>query len=272
MRLLLKLLVLAAIFCTAAVLFLEGLRLMRIAEAMPAYTDAGAAYELRSASPGYFHDVVGRKAFARDWFAKMHALRTDKWEVYDRGRTMIVLALCVVGAVLLFRLWRDHAIANMETPSRPVLILLGAATYCSVLPPYWLYLLDQQDREYLPWWGDSIGLPGFALLLLVLLTLPILFLVLWLCTRRAELPAQLWDFDAPRPITSIVANLIFGGAVLALAWPLLAEAWYGSPYFIVWNLCMIYLLLCLRAALVAPRQRPAEQKTKDELQDILALS
>ena len=156
MRLVLKLLVLAAILCAAAVLMVEGARLMRVAEAMPAYTDPGLAHSLRLTMPHELEEYrKDGRAFTRRWHEKMAALRTDKWQVYDRGRTMIVLALCVLGAVLLFRLWRDHAVANIRTPSRGTLFWLGVTTYFSIVPPFWIMLLDQQRREYLPWWASG---------------------------------------------------------------------------------------------------------------------
>lgn len=249
-----KLLLLSAIFCTAAVLIVDGARLMRVADAMPAYTKPWQALTLRQTMPFEHREYLeDSKGFTRRWHERMEALRTDKWEVYDRGRTMIVLALCAVGAVLLFRLWRDHAVASMRTPSRGALFWLGVATYFSIVPAFWIMLFDQQRREYLPWWADSIGLPGFGLVFMVLLTLPVLLLLLWLCTRRAELPAQLWNFDAARPVTSVLATLIFAGAALAASAIVVEAVWYGVPYFILWALCSIYVLLCMRAALVAPR-------------------
>jgi hypothetical protein len=271
MRLVLKLLVLAAILCAAAVLMVEGAPLMRVAEAMPAYTDPGLAHSLRLTMPHELEEYrKDGRAFTRRWHEKMAALRTDKWEVYDRGRTMIVLALCVLGAVLLFRLWRDHAVANMRTPSRGTLFWLGVTTYFSIVPPFWIMLLDQQRREYLPWWADSIGLPGFGLVFMLLLTLPVLLLLLWLCTRRAELPAQLWDFDASRPVISILATLILGGAALAASAIVVEAVWHGVPYFIFWALCSIYVLLCMRAALVAPRELSTEANN-DNWRNILVL-
>lgn len=254
MRLRLSHFAVMAIVLIAAALATEGLRTMRVADTMPAYTDPRQARSLTHTMPDEFQEYrENAKAFTRRWHEKMEALRTNKWEVYDRGRTMIVLSICVIGAVLLFRLWRKSALANLRTPSRRVLVLLGAATYASVVPAYWVALFDQQRREYLPWWADSIGLPGSAILFLVLMTLPIVFLLLWLCVRRANLPSSLWAFDAARPVVSTVVSLFFGGAALALAGVLVEEAWQGAPYFILWLVCSIYGMLCLRAALLAPR-------------------
>jgi anaerobic magnesium-protoporphyrin IX monomethyl ester cyclase len=104
-------------------------------------TDPWQARSLRQTMPDESKEYrEDPKAFTRRWHEKMNALRTDKWEVYDRGRTMIVLAMCAIGVVLLFRLWRESAFANLKTPSRRALILLGVATYFSLVPPYWVYL------------------------------------------------------------------------------------------------------------------------------------
>ena len=130
-----------AIVVIAAALMMEGLRTMRAADTMPAYTDPWQARSLRQTMPDESKEYrEDPKAFTRRWHEKMNALRTDKWEVYDRGRTMIVLAMCAIGVVLLFRLWRESAFANLKTPSRRALILLGVATYFSLVPPYWVYL------------------------------------------------------------------------------------------------------------------------------------
>jgi hypothetical protein len=43
-----------------------------------------------------------------------------------------------------------------------------------------------------------------------------------------------------------MVTVIFGGAALAPAALLVAEVWLGSPYFILWSLCSIYVMLCLR--------------------------
>jgi hypothetical protein len=62
-----------------------------------------------------------------------------------------------------------------------------------------------------------------------------------------------------------MVTVIFGGAALAPAALLVAEVWLGSPYFILWSLCSIYVMLCLRAALLAPRDLAEELSIKEIL-------
>jgi hypothetical protein len=242
-----------AVFVLAAALMVEGANRVRVAETIPAYTDPAEAARPRSIWPDDTEDTAKRKA----WFEKMEAVRTDKWKVYDRGRTLIVLSMSVTGVVLGLRFWREDAFKNLATPSRRGLILLGGATYLSFVPATWLALRDEAVREYLPWWGDTISIPGFTVAFFALLTLPVLLLVLWLCVRRARLPSRLWALDAARPVTSTVASLIFGGVALALAISLIGEVRYGAPYYLFSLFCLIYVVLSLRAALLAPRAAPS---------------
>jgi hypothetical protein len=198
------------------------------------------------------------------------------WKLYDQGRTLIVLSVCIIGAMLALRLWRERA---LQTPSRGILILLGLAAYLSLVPATWFLLWDELNRGNPPWWGTPIStpevaapsaevavlrwgsslitLPGVALTAYALMTLPLVYFLLWLSTWRAKLPSSFWAFNRARSVTSTVVTLVFGGAAVALIVLLIHDVWrYGSSHYILPVLCSIYVLLCMRAALLAPRLAP----------------
>ncbi|HEX2726437.1 MAG TPA: hypothetical protein VHN20_11505, partial [Beijerinckiaceae bacterium] len=160
---------------------------------------------------------------------------------------------CVIGAILAFRPWKEGAFAKLAAPSRRALMLLAAITYVSFVPTLGAALSDDVDRGELPWWGDSIGLPLFSFAFVILVTLPMLLAVVWFGIRRAQLPASLWGFDRARPIASLAATLILGGLALGIAYTIAREVIVGSPYAIPPLLCSAYVVLCVRAALLAPR-------------------
>lgn len=249
------LIVIASVFLASAMLF-EGVHRVRLAEALPPYTDVKRANELRTASPPKWTSREEVDAFTRQWHRDMHAIRTRKWPLFDQGRSLLTLGLSILACIVAFRLWRPGAVFALQTPSRTRLIGLFMGTYLAVVPVDWINIGEIFDREYAPWWADSIGLPMGAILINVLWTLPILAGALWLTIRRAALPVSLWAWDRSRPVRSFTVTCLAAAALSILLFAVTDEIVSGG-FFLRMPLIFIlgYVVLSARAALLVPGRR-----------------
>jgi hypothetical protein len=102
--------------------------------------------------------------------------------------------------------------------------------------------------------GDSIAIPMFGSVIATLIVSPVILGLAWLCLRRYSPYARLWTWRQDRPIRSIGATILFGGASilvtagaldsLRLPWPWYEYLW--TAYFLTW----LPWLLGLRAAAI----------------------
>ncbi|HEY7385797.1 MAG TPA: hypothetical protein VH743_19225, partial [Beijerinckiaceae bacterium] len=122
MRLYLRHFVVIGLVVVAAAMVFEGARRVRIAEATPAYSDPERAAQLRLMHPDEVYDDTKRAAITRQWHADREAVTTDKWRIYDQGRALIVLSICLLAAIVIFRPWKEGAIGALTTPSRRALL------------------------------------------------------------------------------------------------------------------------------------------------------
>lgn len=94
----------------------------------------------------------------------------------------------------------------------------------------------------------------FGSILTMLIVAPVILGLSWFCLRRYNPDVKLWSWRRDRPLRSIVATILFGGASLVLVIGVLDSLrlwlpWYEylwTAYFIAW----LPWLLGLRAAVV----------------------
>lgn len=225
-----------------------GLRLLVQAAEMPAYHDPVKASKLRNASSPLSFDADLKTGSAR-WHKEMEALRTSKWPLYDRGRGLVTLSLCVLMAIAWFRLWDMRNLPKISTPrsSTSILLILGGI-WLALIPAGVADFSEQLDREYFPSWGDTIAIPIGSGIILVLGSLPIILLLAWfLPLRRARLPANLWIWDRAHPRWSAVWTVLYG-LLAALILASAIDSIRGHFLYIPPTLIGVYVALSLRAA------------------------
>ena len=141
----------------------------------------------------------------------------------------------------------------MPTSAKPLWVLTGLLLGC--FPAlnffYWPQVLNS---GVLPPDGDSIGIPILGSILLTIIASPIILGVSWFCLRLYNPETRLATIRWDRPIRTIAATIIFGGAAvlcilsaifdLERAWPWYEYIWTG--YALAW----VPWLLGVRAALI----------------------
>lgn len=116
---------------------------------------------------------------------------------------------------------------------------------------YWPLVLRS---GVLPPEADSIAIPMFNDLLVAVVLTPFVLGTAWLCLRRYNCDVRLVAWRRDRPIRSLVASLVLGGAAGALAallvidtrsdWPWYEHLWAGC------SLLWLWWFLALRGAFV----------------------
>jgi hypothetical protein len=102
--------------------------------------------------------------------------------------------------------------------------------------------------------GDSIGIPLFGSIATAGLAAPFVLGLTWLCLRRYSPATRVLAFRRDRPLRSILATLILGGAAVWLAIEcvtgiVVVEPWYEYlwPIYIA---LVAFWLMALRAAVI----------------------
>lgn len=140
-------------------------------------------------------------------------------------------------------------------PSRSGHLWLLSASLLLGLPAlsfiYWPLVLRS---GVLPTDADSIGIPLFNDCLLALVAAPIVLGVAWLCLRRYNPRTRLTAWRSDRPVRTLLATIIFGGAALFLTillfvdsrldWPWYEHLWSGYTLLLIW------WFMAMRAAVV----------------------
>jgi hypothetical protein len=146
---------------------------------------------------------------------------------------------------------------------QPLWLLTGALL---VLFPvlnfiYWPQVLRSGA---LPTDGDSIGIPMLGSILMTFVISPLFFAVAWLCLRRYNPKTRLAIIRRDRPIRTIAATLVFGGAVVFLVITAIVDLMDTLPWYdylwIGYALIWVPWLLGLRAAVID--QHSAEQHSR----------
>ncbi|HYC02884.1 MAG TPA: hypothetical protein VED40_06305 [Azospirillaceae bacterium] len=231
-----------------------GLRLMMEARGMADFHDEARAAEImaRTPPPPGMPSVEATRA----WKEEMRALRTDKWPTYDRGRALVTLSLCLAGCWAAFRLWNPTGLRQVRGPAtRARHLALLALAWLWVGVAFALHELEALDRFQNPVWADTPAPAMVMGFLLMLLTLPVPLLAAWLCLRRAALPAHLLIWRADRPWRSWLWSVAAGTGLLLMLAAIIDGVVNGDlmlPSFFT----LAYLILSLRAALLAPKPGP----------------
>ncbi|OMJ30714.1 hypothetical protein BSZ14_17340 [Sphingomonas sp. Sph1(2015)] len=141
----------------------------------------------------------------------------------------------------------------MPTSARPLWILTGLllAFYPVLNFVYWPQVLRS---GVLPPNGDSIGIPMYGSILVTIVASPIVLGIAWLCLRRYDPATRLAKIRWDRPIRTVAASLVFGGAAVLCVFASVAELGHAMPWYeYLWAgyaLAWVPWLLGIRAAVI----------------------
>ncbi len=116
---------------------------------------------------------------------------------------------------------------------------------------YWPQVLRS---GVLPPDGDSIGIPMYDSILVTIVASPVVLGIAWLCLRHYNPATRLATIRWERPIRTVAASLVFGGAAVLAVIGIVAELGRAMPWYeYLWAgyaLAWMAWLLGVRAAVI----------------------
>ncbi|MET3845882.1 hypothetical protein [Bradyrhizobium sp. OAE829] len=225
-----------------------GAALVITSNGMPAHIDEVRATELTDLYQSKYvtRSLEERAAAERD----IAALRTSKWQRYNTGLSLCVIASVLLVAILRFRLWNILNLQDATTPSTRVgFLTLASVAWLALLPATLLQLeADYTQDDLTPTFDTGHGsFIIFGTQLILIGWLLILVIGRFILLRNKRLPANLWHWDPSRPRHRWLLG-IFG---LLTALLLIAAIWSAQnmPWTFPSLAVAIYLALSTRAAL-----------------------
>lgn len=140
---------------------------------------------------------------------------------------------------------------GMTPKSRKTVLFTAAALFVTVPLVVAQYYYAELRHESFPIEADSIGLPIFGFVVVLLATAPVTWAVVGLCAHRYPGAVSLATWNRERPLWSAFWTCAFTAAALVF---LLLTPWSGAarhPFLIAHVLIDLYFLLVLRSGLVA---------------------
>lgn len=148
---------------------------------------------------------------------------------------------------------RETRRSAIPTSARPLWILTGLLlTFYPVLNfVYWPQVLRSGD---LPPDGDSIGIPMYGSILMTIVASPVVLGIAWLCLRRYNPATRFATIRRDRPIRTVAASFVFGGAAVLAVIGIFAELRHAMPWYeYLWAgyaMAWVPWLLGVRAAVI----------------------
>jgi len=225
-----------------------GAGLVITSKGMPAHTDEVRATELTDLYQSKYitRSLEEREAAEQD----IAALRTSKWQRYNTGLSLCVIASVMLVAILRFRLWNVLNLKDATTPlTRVKFLTLASVAWLALLPAALLELEAEYTQDDLTPTFDS-GHGSFVIFgtpFILIGWLLILMIGHFILLRNTQLPTNLWHWDPSRPRHRWLLG-IFG---LLTALLLIAAIWSAKnmPWTFPSLAVAIYLALSTRAAL-----------------------
>jgi hypothetical protein len=227
-----------------------GVALLVMAHGMPSHTDERRAAELTELYEQNYTRLPPeqREPVKREIISS----RTSKWSLYDAGLSMCLVSLCLLFAIVCFKLWDVRNLRTATTPqTRLGLLGLASGAWWALLPALQLEEYNEYAQDDLTPTIDTghgllliIGPPLFSLIWIAMLAIGHFFVL-----RSVLLPANLWCWDSARPYRSLILSALYGllGGVIVIliGWSAIAFSW-ALPSLIVG----LYVVLSTRAALL----------------------
>lgn len=229
-----------------------GGELVRQSLAMPQWTDEDKAQAVMTWDPPQEMSGPAFDAYYQRWSDALKSVRTQKWLYKDAGAAMIVFAVSLAAALILFGIRTGDDVKRLKTPRRRWEIwLLASAGWLGYMASAVVALFQGFDRSEFPPWADSLFIPIFGIAVVTAVGWVVLSAVALLVLRRAALPASLWIWRKDLPMHTGL-SAVFAGTILLFTLELLRETYlYGHWSAIPPLLIGAYATLSLRAAAVA---------------------
>jgi hypothetical protein len=148
----------------------------------------------------------------------------------------------------------------VRTPRSKWSLLLGLLlAYCATPLAVASYYLTELRRGAYPVEADSIGIPIFQSVVVLLTMTPLVFIAGWMAVRNYRSSAVLWAWAPSRPVAAALWTTFLGAVALAQGVMALglAQTAHGLPA--MYAIASAYMSLLLRASIVAGLERAIER-------------
>jgi hypothetical protein len=190
----------------------------------------------------------------REWFAETARRETPRKMLSDTGIGLIALA-AVLGVL---RLATGFPLRDSRTPRwRWLFIVVYLLVLAAQVPASIWYFEHRADRFEYPPWGDSIGI-GIAGEVVACVVFAVVGGLFWLpFLALSRFPAELYAWPQGQRRFNTIVTIGFGGLAGLSLFSTVGEVRDGNVGGVLLAMVLTYLLLSLRAGLVA---RQAEKK------------
>jgi hypothetical protein len=148
----------------------------------------------------------------------------------------------------------------VRTPRSRWSLLLGLLlAYCATPLAVASYYSTELRRGAYPVEADSIGIPIYQSVFVLLTMIPVVFIAGWMAVRNYRPSAVLWAWAPSRPLAAAFWSTFLVAAALAqvLVAVALAQTGHGLPA--IHASATAYMSLLLRASIVAGLERAIER-------------
>ena len=148
----------------------------------------------------------------------------------------------------------------VRTPRSKWLLLLGLfLAYCATPLAVASYYSTELRRGAYPVEADSIGIPIFQSVVLLLTITPVVVIGAWMPVRNYRPSASLWAWAPSRPLAATLWTTFLGALALAEMVLAIALAQTAHALLAIHALASAYMSLVLRASIVAGLERAIER-------------
>jgi hypothetical protein len=222
--------------------FIIGLLLFFYSLTLPIYKDQKAADELLNNS-----DKIDKQ----EYYKRDAELRTSKTTFMDLGAGIAIASGTILFFLLLTKTKKFRDFKNLKTFNKLTLFISANVVWLFLIPgTFWYYTFRGARGDYPPF-ADSIAIPIFTQIPLLLFLLFPLNVFILLTTINTNLPTKLFVSADTYNRPAILWELFFGFWLLINLSCFVAFVADGDHVSILVNLFFTYILLTLRAGQIS---------------------
>jgi hypothetical protein len=219
-------------------ILLIGLGLFSYSLTMDYYKDKRAAEELIS---------KGYDLNKSDYYKKEAKLRTHKLTFMDLGAGIAIASLVFLGFFVIKHIKTISDLIQIKSINKTTIFVLSNVLWLILIPgTYWYYSFRGARGDYPPF-ADSIGIPIFTQVPLLLILMIPLNLFIGLTMIKSTIPTQIFIRAYKYNGKAIFWELFFGFWLLINLFCLIVLVIDGDHFSIPVNMFLGYVLLTLRA-------------------------
>jgi hypothetical protein len=222
--------------------FIIGLLLFFYSLSLPIYKDQKAADELLNNS-----DKIDKQ----EYYKRDAELRTSKTTFMDLGAGIAIASGTILFFLLLTKTKTFRDFKNLKTFNKLTLFISANLVWLFLIPgTFWYYTFRGARGDYPPF-ADSIAIPIFTQIPLLLFLLFPLNVFILLTTINTNLPTKLFVSADTYNRPAILWELFFGFWLLINLSCFVAFVADGDHISILVNLFFTYILMTLRAGQIS---------------------